>query len=155
MENNKKKWKLTKHGNLKIHEKKEVTLKEFRIHTLAYDLSKKHKCLNVPKIIKYNKKTKTMTTVCVGKCNVSDFYGEENHNAPTRIFDKVREVIQLLYDSGIVYPDITGYNFIESGIKRKRLWIFDFEHAEYLPKTPNWFVEDFLGGHNSWNPDFR
>ena len=78
-----------------------------------------HKCLNVPKIISYNERTKTMKTVCVGTSNVSDFYGEENHNVPTRIFNKVREVIQLLYDCGVVYPDITGYNFIETPGKKK------------------------------------
>ena len=155
MKTNTTKWKLTKHGNLKVHVKKDVSKKEYIIHRQLYELSKVHKCLNVPKIISYNEETKTMQTVCVGKCNISDFYGEENHNVPTRIFHKVREIIQLLYDCGIVYPDITGYNFIETPDKNKKIWIFDFEHAEYLPKTPNWFVEDFLEGVNSWNPDFR
>ena len=150
-----KNWKITTHGNLKVHHKKGVSKKEYFIHSELYELSKVHKCLNVPKIISYNERTKTMKTVCVGTSNVSDFYGEENHNVPTRIFNKVREVIQLLYDSGVVYPDITGYNFIETPGKQKKLWIFDFEHAEYLPKTPNWFVEEFLSGVNSWNPDFK
>ena len=51
----------------------------------------KHKCLNVPKIIKYNK-TKTMTTVCVGKCNVSDFYGEDKIGILYISFNKIREL---------------------------------------------------------------
>ena len=69
--------------------------------------------------------------------------------------EKIKNIIQILYDSGIIYPDITGYNFIESRrSKNINVWIFDFEHAEILPK-PNDFVEAFLGGLNDWNPDFR
>ena len=71
-------------------------------------------------------------------------------------FKAVRVIIQLLYDSGVVYPDITGYNFIESKRNDKtKLWIFDFEHAEVYPKKPDEFVEEFLSGTNSWNPDFK
>ena len=139
-----KNWKITTHGNLKVHHKKGVSKKEYFIHSELYELSKVHKCLNVPKIISYNERTKTMKTVCVGTSNVFDFYGEENHNVPMRIFNKVREVIQLLYDSGVVYPDITGYNFIETPGKQKKLWIFDFEHAEYLPKPLTGLLKSFF-----------
>ena len=149
-------WKLSTSGNLKTHIKHGVSSKEYYIHNELYKLSKVYKCLNVPRIVSYNQKTEIMTTVCVGTSNVSDFYGEESHRVPTRIFEAAREIIQLLYDSGVVYPDITGYNFIESKSKGKtKLWIFDFEHAELYPKEPNEFVEEFLSGTNSWNPDFK
>ena len=149
-------WKLTKTGKLETHIKEGVSKKEYYLHNSLYEMSKIYRCLNVPQILKYNEETQTMTTVCVGKCNVADFYGEDNKCTPPTIFEKVREIIQLLYDSGIVYPDITGYNFIETGTEGKtKLWIFDFEHAEYLPKKTNDFVEEFLSGMDSWNPDFR
>jgi tRNA A-37 threonylcarbamoyl transferase component Bud32 len=151
-----KQWKLSTSGNLKTHIKQGVSPKEYYIHSELYELSKVYKCLNVPRILNYNQDTETMTTVCVGTSNVSDFYGEESHKVPRRIFKAVRVIIQLLYDSGVVYPDITGYNFIESKRNDKtKLWIFDFEHAEVYPKKPDEFVEEFLSGTNSWNPDFK
>lgn len=149
-------WKLSTSGNLKTHIKQGVSPKEYYIHSELYELSRVYNCLNVPRILNYNQDTETMTTVCVGTNNVSDFYGEEEDKVPKRIFKAVRAIIQLLYDSGVVYPDITGYNFIESKSKGKtKLWIFDFEHAEVYPSEPNEFVEEFLLGTNSWNPDFK
>ena len=59
-------------------------------------------------------------------------------------------MIQVLYI--LILLDIISLNLV---LNEKGYGYFNFEHAEYLPKTPNWFVEDFLGGHNSWNPDFR
>ena len=133
-------WKLSTSGNLKTHIKQCVSFKEYYIHTELYKLSKNYSCLNVPKVISYNQDTETMTTICVGTSNVSDFYGEDDDKVPDRIFEAVRVIIQLLYDSGVVYPDITGYNFIESKNKgNTKLWIFDFEHAELYPKEENEF----------------
>lgn len=147
-------WKLTTHGNIKTHTKTGVTTKEHHLHSELYELSRIYTCLNVPKIISYDARSQTMVTIKVGTNNVSDAYGEESSKVPQSTFNNVRKVIQLLYDVGVVYPDITGYNFIESG-NRKKLWIFDFEHAEVYPKTTNEFVEAFLNGENSWNPDFK
>ena len=59
---------------------------------------------------------------------LSDFYGEAATNISNELFNKIREIIQLLYDNCIEYPDITGYNFIE---KYNKLWIIYFEQASY------------------------
>lgn len=150
-------WKIGKRGRLKTHIKNKVSRKEYLIHSEAYRIAKKYgDIINVPRILSYDEKKQQMTTVKVGKENVSDYYGEEFSSVPEEVTEKIRNIIQILYDSGIIYPDITGYNFIESRrSKNKRVWIFDFEHAEILPKKPNDFVEEFLGGLNDWNPDFR
>lgn len=51
-----------------------------------------------------------------------------------------------LYNHGIVYPDITGYNFIES---QGKIWIIDFEHAY----TVDPFVIQFIRERGeTWNP---
>ena len=90
--------------------------------------------------------------VRVGTMNVSDYYGESATHISDKLFDKIRNVVQTLYNHDILYIDITGYNFIENVNK---LWIIDFEHATYNhPRKTDPFVEKFLGGHNGWNPEF-
>ena len=127
--------------------KEHVSLQEYKIHAYVYDLQ----IVNIPKIIHYDKKTKQMKMVRVGTMNVSDFYGANAEDIHQELFDKIRSVIQTLYDHKILYIDITGYNFIECGNK---LWIIDFEHANYNVKRKNKFVEKFLAGANEWNPEF-
>ena len=82
----------------------------------------------------------------------SDFYGENKENVPELIFKKIRNTLTILYNVGIIYPDITGYNFIHSNNK---IWIIDFEHAYFINKEPNKFVEKFLEGCNEWNEEFK
>ena len=127
--------------------KENVSLKEYKIHTYVYDLG----IVNIPKVVSYDKKTKQMKMIRVGIMNVSDFYGADAKDISEELFDKIRSVIQTLYDHNILYIDITGYNFIECGDK---LWIIDFEHARYNAKRKNKFVEKFLEGANEWNPEF-
>lgn len=127
--------------------KENVSLKEYKIHTYVYDLG----IVNIPKVVNYDKKTKQMKMVRVGIMNVSDFYGADAKDISEELFDKIRSVIQTLYDHDILYIDITGYNFIECGNK---LWIIDFEHAKYNAKRKDKFVEKFLAGENEWNPEF-
>ena len=91
--------------------KENVSLKEYKIHAYVYDLG----IVNIPKIISYDKKTKQMKMVRVGTMNVSDFYGADAKDISEELFDKIRTVIQTLYDHNILYIDITGYNFIECG----------------------------------------
>jgi tRNA A-37 threonylcarbamoyl transferase component Bud32 len=127
--------------------KKNVSLKEYKIHAYVYDL----RIVNVPKIIHYNKKTKEMIMVKVGTINVSDYYGELAENISKELFARIRGIIRTLYEHNILYIDITGYNFIENANK---IWIIDFEHATYNPKRMNKFVEEFLDGKDAWNPAF-
>jgi tRNA A-37 threonylcarbamoyl transferase component Bud32 len=127
--------------------KENVSLKEYQIHQHVYDLN----IVNIPKIISYNEKTKQMTMIKVGKMNVADFYGELAEYISDELFYRIRQIIQTLYDNGILYVDITGYNFIED---KDKLWIIDFEHATLNPKTKDDFVERFLQGANQWNPEF-
>jgi tRNA A-37 threonylcarbamoyl transferase component Bud32 len=129
--------------------KENVSLSEYRIHKYVYNLG----IVNIPKIKTYDKKTKQMKMLRVGKMNVSDYYGELAEHIDDELFAKIRNIIQTLYDHNILYIDITGYNFIENN---KKLWIIDFEHASYnYPRKTDKFVEKFLAGHNGWNPEFK
>jgi len=80
-------------------------------------------------------------------------YGESSSKISLDIFDEIRAIIQGLFEHGIIYPDITGYNFIEWDNK---IWIFDFGDA-YFKKgnNDNTFVNKFLLGYNGWNSVFR
>ena len=129
------------------HTKKNVSLKEYKLHVYVYDLN----IVNIPKVVHYDKTTKQMKMVKVGKMNIADFYGEKREHISNDIFAKIRAVIQTLYDHNILYIDITSYNFIEC---ENKIWIIDFEHAQYNAKQNNKFVEKFLEGANEWNPDF-
>jgi RIO-like serine/threonine protein kinase len=83
-------------------------------------------------------------------------YGDEPEDIPDWIWEKIRLMIQILYDEeGIEYVDITPYNFMESDGK---IYIIDFGDAKYTTETDepiNWFLQEFLEGTNSWNPDFE
>jgi tRNA A-37 threonylcarbamoyl transferase component Bud32 len=90
----------------------------------------------------------------VAGMSVSDFYGENFEDVPCDTMDKIRSVVQSLKDHNIIYPDITGYNFIEVN---KKIWVIDFEHARFgfSPKQTDTFVDKFLSGLPSWNPRFK
>lgn len=70
------------------------------------------------------------------------------------IWKQVRSIIQELYNMGILYYDITGYNFMyKSGF----VTILDFGHAYELstfshPKKDKIlkYVQEFLAGKNEW-----
>ena len=66
-------------------------------------------------------------------------------------------ILIYLYENNIVYPDITGYNFIVEEITEK-LWLVDYEHSFFLLFSSynehNQFVEEFIQGKPSWNPYF-
>jgi tRNA A-37 threonylcarbamoyl transferase component Bud32 len=128
--------------------KENVSLTEYKIHKYVYNLH----IVNIPKIKSYNKETRQLKMVRVGAMSISDYYGESAENIDDDLFTKIRNMIQTLYDHDILYVDITGYNFIEND---KKLWIIDFEHATYnYPRKTDEFVEQFLEGHNGWNPEF-
>ena len=128
--------------------KENVSLTEYKLYAHVYDMT----IVNIPRPMKYDPEIKILTTINIGKMNIADYYGELAENISDELFVKIRTVIQILYDHNIVFPDITGYNFIECG---KKIWIVDFGHA-YFDINPNHtFVEKFIAGHNGWNPEFK
>ena len=136
------------HDDAIYYTKENVSLNEYKIHSYVYNLQ----IVNDQKIKSYNKTTKQMKMVRVGTMSVSDYYGETADKISDEMFSNIRNMIQTLYDHDVLYIDITGYNFIENDNK---LWIIDFEHASYnYPRKTNEFVEQFLEGHNGWNPEF-
>ena len=80
--------------------------------------------------------------------------GENIINFSNNLIKEIRNIIKILYDNNIEYPDITGYNFIEIDNK---LWIIDFEHASLIQnnKLKDSFVIKFINGLNKWNPRFK
>jgi tRNA A-37 threonylcarbamoyl transferase component Bud32 len=86
---------------------------------------------------------------------LADVYGEDPDDIPTWIWDRIRTMVKtLLYDEGIEYIDITPYNFIE---KNNRIYMIDFGDAKYTKPNEliSWFLEEFIEGENSWNPDYK
>jgi tRNA A-37 threonylcarbamoyl transferase component Bud32 len=128
--------------------KKDVSMKEYEMHKHVHSLG----IVNTPKILAYDRDTKVMIMEKVNYMNVSDYYGEKETDISPELFKKIRQIIQTLYDNNIVYPDITGYNFIEFD---KRIWIIDFEHSNFKPLLKDEFVVKFINGLNKWNPRFK
>jgi tRNA A-37 threonylcarbamoyl transferase component Bud32 len=128
--------------------KKDVSLKEYEMHKHVHSLG----IVNTPKILAYDRDSKVMIMEKVNYMNVSDYYGEKETDISPELFKKIRQIIQTLYDNNIVYPDITGYNFIEFD---KRIWIIDFEHSNFKPLLKDEFVVKFINGLNKWNPRFK
>ena len=101
---------------------------------------------------------------------VCDLYGENFKDIPENVIKQIRDIVSYLNNIGVIYPDITGYNFIED--KQSRVWIVDFEHCFYINnyksnelKDDNEddinkakhldFVNRFCYKNEmSWNPDF-
>jgi len=138
-----------RNNNEKYYIKKDVTQHEVDMHQHIYDLKLPN--IHVPKIVNYNKKTREMTLLKIGNMNISDWYGAEEKNISPELFGQIRHIIKTLYDNNIVYPDITGYNFIEHDNK---VWILDFEHSYFRIHKHTQFVEKLIKGVNKWNPDF-
>jgi tRNA A-37 threonylcarbamoyl transferase component Bud32 len=124
------------------------------MHDYIYNLSQaSNGILNVPKIINYDVETNVLTMENIPNMCVSDYYGEKSSDISPELFTAIREVIRYLYDNHIIYPDITGYNFIEH---EGKLWIVDFEHSDFESYQRNIFVDEFINNddYNLWNPWF-
>ena len=135
--------------NLGLYIKQNVKEHEYKMHKLVYEL----KIVNTPKIISYDKNTKTMVMEKIDNMNLSDMYGEDDNIIDEYYFDEIRTIIKKLAENSIEYPDITGYNFIEHDNK---IWIIDFEHSSIFKKTmKDPFVNKFIAGLNKWNPEFK
>jgi tRNA A-37 threonylcarbamoyl transferase component Bud32 len=128
--------------------KHNVSLKEYEMHKHVYSLG----IVNTPEILAYDKDTKIMLMKRINHMNVADFYGDKDIDTSPELFQKIRDIIKTLYENNIVYPDITGYNFIEYN---NEIWIIDFEHSRFKPLLSDNFVLDFINGANKWNPRFK
>jgi len=128
--------------------KHNVSSTEYEMHKHVYSLG----IVNTPEILAYDKDTKIMLMKKINHMNVADFYGDKDIDTSPELFDKIRAIIKTLYENNIVYPDITGYNFIEYN---NEIWIIDFEHSRFKPLLSDDFVLDFINGANKWNPQFK
>jgi len=136
-----------------IFTKQNVSKHEYDMHLYIYNLN----ILNVPKPISYDANNKVFQIEKINGMSISDYYGEKSSDIDSNIFKSIREIIKVLYDVGIIYPDITGYNFIMeydnlNNITNK-IWIIDFEHAKFYDPTiydPDYeFVNEFINGLDS------
>lgn len=153
----------------RIFQKSKVDYYEYFIHKYVYDLH----IVNVPKIISYHSQKRIMDMQRIHYCNISDEYGESISEVPPFILSHIRSIVKKLFDHGIIYPDITGYNFIYDK-RRKCVWIIDFEHAiirypsfatmtipssspitDAKQRSHRIFVESFIQGEDKWNPLFE
>ena len=134
--------------------KKNVSKNEYDIHTYVLD---KIPQINTPKIFSYDALTLNGLLVMqrIGGRDLASVYGPEDGDTPREVYDTIREIVSLLCEHGIRYSDITSYNFIESDHDAGKIWIIDFGHATRLGTRTSYFIQEFLDGHNGWNPDFR
>lgn len=135
---------------MKYFIKNKVSEHEFKMHKYIYSLG----VFNIPKIINYDKKNKTLTMEKINGMNISDMFGENSENVPDKIFIHVNTIIKNLKNLNIEYPDITGYNFIIDN-NNDKIWIIDFEHSKVNNKINNPFILDICNGEKKWNPDFK
>ena len=84
---------------------------------------------------------------------LADKYGDDPKDIPEWIWEQIRTMIKTLFEEeGIEYIDITPYNFIE---KDNRIYSIDFGDAKYTNGQIDWFLQEFIDGENSWNPDYK
>ena len=142
--------------------KRNVAHNEYFMHSWAYsllkDLSKKEDTnikILIPKIISYDKKSKVLIMQTIHGDNLSNIYGEDIKEVPIKFIKIIRKFLYVLHQYMVEYIDITGYNFMLD--KQKHLWIIDFEHATTRRPTdiPNPFLQEFMNGKLSWNPEFK
>lgn len=142
--------------------KENVKYNEYFIQQWTYELLKKLSNdktisinIHVPKIIDYDPRTKTLTMQKVHGDNLSNIYGEEITEVPVKLITIIRKLLGLLTQYLIDYIDITGYNFLLD--KDQNLWIIDFEHAKCRDMNDciDPFLLKFIGGKQSWNPEFK
>lgn len=133
-----------------IFTKSNVEFHEYNMHLYVENTIQ----INIPKIINYNPITKTMQMEKIHGMSVADFYGESFDSVPNWVIGQIRQIVSTLKSANIIYPDITGYNFIIG--PNDKIYIIDFEHARFWfsSDNSNEFVDQFIGGAKSWNPDF-
>jgi len=146
--------------------KENVALREYKMYKYLHNMNLPF----IPKLYRYDKNSLQLTTQRIIGSSVADYYGEDYKLVPKKIISQIRDIIRYLYNIGIVYPDITGYNFIVD--KKSKVWIIDFEHCFYINNLQNTddiifdddipdkdehisFVVSFsFNNENSWNKYF-
>lgn len=131
-----------------------VTFHEFKIYEYINSLN----LYFVPRLINYDASSKTLTMQFIKGMTFCDFYGEKFDDLPAGVKNEIRNMISNLYENNIIYPDITGYNFLVQD-RTEKFWLVDFEHCffhgAHSYNEHNKFVEDFIEGKaNSWNSYF-
>ena len=90
----------------------------------------------------------------INEMSVSDMYGEHMSDVPKEVVVQIRNIIKVLYNNYIEYPDITGYNFIETDGK---VYIIDMEHAKYnydIATYDPYILRFIKGDATEWNERF-
>ena len=108
----------------------------------------------VPKVHSYDANEGILIMEKINEMSVSDMYGEHMSDVHTEVVDQIRNIIQVLYDNGIEYPDITGYNFIE---KNAKVYIIDMEHSRYnndINSYDPYILRFIKGDATEWNERF-
>ena len=86
-----------------------------------------------------------------------ELFGDEARDIPKNVWNQIRHIVrELYYKEGIVYVDITPYNFMMD--ENDDVFIIDFGDAYYEEEGQirNWFHEQFIDDcTNMWNPDFK
>jgi hypothetical protein len=95
------------------------------------------------------KRSNIMIMERVNGNDLATIYGSGDGDTPNPVYERCRNIIITLRDEGIIYPDITSYNFMLDTNPNPNLWIIDFGHAREV----SWFIGDFIDGNNGWNPD--
>lgn len=140
--------------------KYDVELHEVMMQKEAYRIMPDH----VPEVISYDPATKTLVMQGIHGYSLADFYGESASAVPEKLWHEVRRLVSVLLKNGLIYKDITGYNFILEE-ETEKVYIIDFEHAAFVspalpprsaPPQPPAFVKDFVSGASGvrWNPEF-
>jgi tRNA A-37 threonylcarbamoyl transferase component Bud32 len=103
--------------------------------------------------VKFTETECTITMAKVDAMCLADMYGDQETDLPQHLWSKIHHIVKTLYEEeGIVYVDITPYNFIEIN---DAVYIIDFGDAYYKETKPfNWFHTAFLENPSMWNPDF-
>ncbi len=140
------------------HIKSDVLNHEYNMHNYIYNMLGDK--INLPKPIHYNRSTLQLSMEMIPGLSVADSYGDEATDCPERVMNEIRRIIRILKEKNIIYPDITGYNFIETS--DGKVWIIDFEHCYFDFQNNNDsitisdinFVDKFISGYNIWNFEF-
>ena len=125
---------------------------EFLMHHYVYYLH----ILNVPKIYEYDSIQKILVMESINGKNLSHNWGEKATDVPHELFQKVIEIVRTLMKHQILYPDLTGYNFVQDSETYGKVWLIDFEHSSLMKskKIDNIHILNIYNGNQVWNPDF-
>jgi len=71
---------------------------------------------------------------------LADKYGDFYDDLPEHVKLKTKEIIVELYKYGVVYPNVTGYNFIED--VNKKIWLVNFKYSFGVNNYKQGFEDD-------------